>query len=230
MALKKIDIIFLNYDDDLINNEKDFGMGKLYGFFIAKFRDDKILYSYGTDEKTTIEFQKILDSPAWKNVTTDKLILTMDNNDILNITIDEDLVYALHTTNSYSSLNSKMFLDELMAYVKPLYRKDINSIKNNKWYSDLIAKYSVDKIEVVKSQVNDLKNIMISNINVAIGNGEKINDLLIVTENLKNNSYKFSEQSKKLATVMKCRNWKITAMITAVVLIVLAIIIAVILA
>ncbi|KAJ3432038.1 vesicle-associated membrane protein [Anaeramoeba flamelloides] len=61
----------------------------------------------------------------------------------------------------------------------------------------------IDKLTKVKSQVNDLKDVLVTDIEKLLSRGEKINDLVVKSENLSMNGYAY----KRKAVQVKRRMW-----------------------
>jgi hypothetical protein len=209
-------------------------MGKLYGFFIIKIGDNKILCSCSKPEdkevmtKTEQSLPTLLASPGWKEMTSDKLVLEADGNVMYNIHIVEDLMYVVLTSKNYTqNVFAQCFCDELETYVKSASRANINASNHRKWFSDLVDRYHDDKISTVQNQIKDVTDTMTQNIRAAIDRGEKVADLEDKTEKLRIGSEQFQNKATKIKQTMRCRNWKIIAIIGTVVLIVITIIVIV---
>ncbi|XP_072110500.1 vesicle-associated membrane protein 8 [Mobula birostris] len=92
------------------------------------------------------------------------------------------------------------------------------------------ASYNVDsspvKLSNLQSQVNDVKGIMTHNIEKVLDRGERLDDLIIKTDDLQATADSFQKTSTKIARKMW---WKNTKMIIIIVVIVVVIIIFIIL-
>jgi len=62
----------------------------------------------------------------------------------------------------------------------------------------------VDKIERVKADMDDVKNVMVDNIEKVLKRGEKIELLVDKTDNLNQQSIRFKKHSSQLKTAMWC--------------------------
>ncbi|XP_062899511.1 vesicle-associated membrane protein 8 [Mobula hypostoma] len=93
-----------------------------------------------------------------------------------------------------------------------------------------MASYNVDsspvKLSNLQSQVNDVKGIMTHNIEKVLDRGERLDDLIIKTDDLQATADSFQKTSTKIARKMW---WKNTKMIIIIVVIVVVIIILIIL-
>lgn len=84
---------------------------------------------------------------------------------------------------------------------------------------------SSDSVGRVKSQVDELKDIMVKNIDSIAARGEKLELLVDKTEDLSNNSVSFKKTSRNLARSMWWKNMKLTIIIVSVVTVVLILVI-----
>jgi len=80
------------------------------------------------------------------------------------------------------------------------------------------------KIEEIKSQINEVKSIMIENIEKTVKRGDNLQDLLIKSEDLERDSKVFVNRSTKLKKFLYCKNIKLIIIIISVVILILAII------
>ena len=65
-----------------------------------------------------------------------------------------------------------------------------------------------DNIGRVRSQINDVKDVMVQNIEKVLERGEKIELLVDKTDRLNQQAFKFEKQSKKLKNAMWWKNMK----------------------
>lgn len=92
--------------------------------------------------------------------------------------------------------------------------------------SDAItAADSSDKMGRVKTQVDELKDIMVKNIDSIASRGEKLELLVDKTEDLSNNSVSFRTTSRNLARSMWWKNFKLMIIIITVSVVILILII-----
>ncbi|ELU01615.1 hypothetical protein CAPTEDRAFT_163659 [Capitella teleta] len=85
----------------------------------------------------------------------------------------------------------------------------------------------IDKVTQVQGQVDELKGIMVRNIDNIAARGERLELLVDKTEDLSNNSVTFKKSSRNLARHMWWKNIKLTVIIIIVVIIVLYIIVSI---
>lgn len=89
-----------------------------------------------------------------------------------------------------------------------------------RYFSDSNAN-SPDRIKEVKGQVDELKGIMVKNIDQIADRGEKLELLVDKTEDLSANAVSFKKTSRNLARSLWWKNIKITIIIVVVVIIVI---------
>ena len=87
------------------------------------------------------------------------------------------------------------------------------------------ANPAADNISRVRNQLEEVKGVMVQNIEKVLERGEKIELLVDKTDKLNNAAFKFEKQSKRLKNAMWWRNFKMKLMIAFVVLLALYIII-----
>ncbi|GAA6095096.1 vesicle-associated membrane protein 7 [Tachysurus ichikawai] len=84
---------------------------------------------------------------------------------------------------------------------------------------------SSDRLTETQMQVDDLRGIMVRNIDLVAQRGEKLELLIDKTENLVDSSVTFKTTSRNLARAMCMKNLKMTIIIVIVSLVVLYIIV-----
>jgi hypothetical protein len=178
----------------------------------------------------------MLKSSAWKSLTATKLSLECDDKIVIHILLDESYAYIAITAPKYPSkilygtTGSDGFFNDFKNYVFRYKSENVNWYSSNhkKWFEQLYSAYAQiteNKIEILSKQLDDIKIQMVENIDTVLKRGENIDILVDKSDQLNNDADKFRKSSKTLEKNMKCRNWKITAIITGIVLVVLAIII-----
>ncbi|KAL3879032.1 hypothetical protein ACJMK2_031346 [Sinanodonta woodiana] len=83
-----------------------------------------------------------------------------------------------------------------------------------------------DQLEKVKGQVDELKGIMVRNIDQIADRGERLELLIDKTDDLSSNAVSFKKTSRNLARSMWWKNIKITIIIVVVVIVILYFIIS----
>lgn len=84
-----------------------------------------------------------------------------------------------------------------------------------------------DELSKVQSQIDDVKEVMVQNIDKIIGRGEKIEMLVQKSEGLNDSALEFQKTSKKLKNAMWWKNIKMMLIIGAVVLVIILILLMV---
>lgn len=87
---------------------------------------------------------------------------------------------------------------------------------------------NADKLTQVSADVNEVKNIMVDNIEKVIDRGEKIDLLVDKTQNLTQRSVQFKTSATKLKNVMWWKNLKLILIIVAVVIVLVYILVCII--
>jgi vesicle-associated membrane protein 72 len=85
-----------------------------------------------------------------------------------------------------------------------------------------------EKIELLKKQTEELKQIMIDNVNKAVIRGDQLSDMDKKSENLVIQSKLFEQNSSKLKRLMCWKNAKGTICIVLIIAVVIGIIVAII--
>lgn len=92
-----------------------------------------------------------------------------------------------------------------------------------------MASYSVDpgpeSVSNLQSQVNDVKGIMTQNIEKVLDRGEKLDDLIIKTDDLQATADSFQKTSTKIARKMWWKNTKMMIILVVIVVIIVILII-----
>jgi len=85
---------------------------------------------------------------------------------------------------------------------------------------------NTDRILKVRKEIDEVKSIMVENIEKVLERGEKIELLVEKTDNLSHESFTFHSKSKDLKRHMWWKNFKITLILILVVLAIIYFIIA----
>jgi len=86
---------------------------------------------------------------------------------------------------------------------------------------------SADKLNRLKGEVDEVKSVMVQNIEKVLERGEKIELLVDKTDSLSQNAFKFKKQSTQLKRAMWWKNVKLMALIIFLILVVIYIIVAI---
>jgi Synaptobrevin len=87
---------------------------------------------------------------------------------------------------------------------------------------------SDEKIELLKKQTEDLKQIMVDNVNKAIVRGDQLDDMEKKSRDLETQARLFEQKGSKLKRLMCWKNAKSTICIVLIILIVIGIIVGII--
>ncbi|PWA49629.1 synaptobrevin, Longin-like domain protein [Artemisia annua] len=83
----------------------------------------------------------------------------------------------------------------------------------------------IDKIAKVKAQVNEVKGVMMENIEKVLDRGEKIELLVDKTDNLRNQANDFKKQGTKMKRKMWIQNMKIKLIVGGIILLLILVIV-----
>lgn len=82
-----------------------------------------------------------------------------------------------------------------------------------------------DKLAIVNKNINEVKDIMIQNIDKIIERGEKIELLVSKTDQLQSNAVMFNRQARSVKRFFLCKNYKITLIVALILIAVIFIVI-----
>jgi vesicle-associated membrane protein 7 len=89
------------------------------------------------------------------------------------------------------------------------------------FYNSADADLSIDNIGAVKSQIEDVKGVMVQNIEKVLERGEKIELLVDKTDRLNQQAFRFESSSRELRRAMWWRKMRCYAIIGVVSLLVI---------
>lgn len=215
---------------------------------VARRSDKAILASRVHTTDKSYDFlsnvSKVLSSPGWASVTTDKLSLDDGPNMFYVLIDDAGRVYIAITSKGYPSRfiygtadgATRGFLSELKKQIlerfgdlsmsappNGLQSKASNMLKALcDEFNDL---KQIDKISNVQSKVDAVTSVMGKNIEMALKNTDRIEDIDEKAVVLADSAQKFKQGSGALKRKMRCRYWKMMILFGALILAVLLIII-----
>lgn len=193
--MDKLIISIIGYDYNGINK-----FDKIFEFYHL----DKFAYFTRNHIKTGCDVvSKTLLERINKNETCSILI---DNNDMfkdymIHLQITNNTAIAIIATKEYSY---RMILELRNEIIKEWLIFNTNKKISNNFAigTELINKYNNpnenDKITKIQNQLDNVKGIMVKNISDLLNRGEKIEDLLAKSEDLKTTSIDVWIKSKKL--------------------------------
>lgn len=191
------------------------------------------------DYKTHVK--QIMDKGASKLKPEKRIRLTADDNnydlhvmaDILN---DSLLIYFAVTDTGFGKNQSvPKLLDEFKAGIKNANPdSELSSAKekgsvhktSQALLSQLFTKYGTDKLKNVQAKVDQVKDVMKDNVNKALANVDSLNELEGKADQFEGQAKQFEREATKTKNMMRCRNYKMNAIIAVIVIIVIIIIIA----
>lgn len=80
-----------------------------------------------------------------------------------------------------------------------------------------------DRLSQIRTQVEDVKQIMLDNVEKVIERGERLDDLLLKTEDLESHSIRFHQGARDVRVKMKCKNIKMWLVIGGLLTVVLTV-------
>lgn len=188
---------------------------------------------------------QVMNSPGWASVTTDKLSLE-DGGYIFYVSIDEQgRVYIAIASKGYPSRFVYSSPDGSTRGILGVMKKDIcdrfadlsltcpaNGLntKCGQLLKALCDEFndlkSIDKISSVQSKVDAVTGVMQKNIELALKNTDRIEDIDEKAVVLADSANKFKNAGGQLKRSMRCRYYKIVGLFVVLIGTVLAIIIA----
>lgn len=167
-------------------------------------------------------------------IPPDNSKLTYSHGSYLFHYICEDrIVYLCITDDDYERAKAFSFLSEIKRKFQMQYgvraqtalpyamNSEFSRVMATQMRVSTDANKSADKVEQVKGQVDELKGIMVRNIDQIADRGEKLELLVDKTEDLSANAVTFKKTSRNLARSMWWKNVKITIIIAIVIIVVI---------
>ncbi|KAF7287897.1 hypothetical protein GWI33_000244 [Rhynchophorus ferrugineus] len=147
------------------------------------------------------------------------------------------IVYLCITDNEFERSRAFLFLNEIKRRFQAHYGPNTDNAiaySLNTEFARVLANemkhysesHDLDTISKVHSELDELKNIMVKNIDNLSMRGEKIELLVHKTDNLNNASVSFRQTSRNLARSMFWKNIKLYVIIGAVVLVAIYLIVS----
>lgn len=187
--------------------------------------------------------KQIMDKGAAKLKPEKRIRLTADDNNYdLNVMADQFgdtlLVYFAVTDTGFGKTHSvPNLLDDLKGgFIENHYAGDIEKAKENgsvhkasqKPLGELLKKYGSNKLKDVQDKVDQVKDIMKDNVAKALDNVESLDQLEGKSEQFENQAKQFEKSATSVKKMMRCQNYKYTAILVGIGVLVLTIIIIVI--
>jgi len=156
---------------------------------------------------------------------------------IFHYIVDDHLIYLCMADEEFGRRIPFAYLEDLKGRFKVSYgdrgktalafamNEDFSRVMKNlmEYYSN---NPNSDKLNKLKGDVDEVKNVMVQNIERVLERGERIELLVDKSETLSNSAFKFKKQSTALKRSMWWKNVKLIIVIIVVVLLVIYIIVA----
>ena len=136
---------------------------------------------------------------------------------------------------SYSNRLAYEFLFKIRDKIFEEYGKEFNqaigfSLKKHfiEEVKQIMQNYNIkkeDKIAVVQKNIDEVKNIMIQNIDKILERGDKIEILVTKTDELQSNAVVFNKTAKKVKMHFLCKNLRLTILVSLILLAVIMLIV-----
>jgi len=206
--------------------------------FSAVARSTTILAKYAS---CAGNFNEVVDNIISKiSPEADKLTYTHGSYLFHYVTSSHRITYLCITDEDYERSRAFQYLSEIQRRFEMQYgSRSLTALpyamdsEFSKVLASQIRRYAsispseVDKIDKVQGQVDELKGIMVKNIDSLTSRGEQLELLLDKTEDLNTNSVSFKRTSSGLARSMWWKDVKLTVIILFIVIIVSYVIVSI---
>jgi vesicle-associated membrane protein 7 len=169
---------------------------------------------------------------------TDGRMSYVFENHYFHYLVDDGITYLCMAEEAFGRRIPFAFLDDLKNRFKATYgnrgktalsfamQADFSRVMQNlmEYYSNAA---NADKITKLKGQMEEVKSIMITNIEKVLERGEKIELLVEKTDQLNQTAVQFKKKSTGLKQAMWWKNFKLTLLIILIALFIVYIIVAV---
>eukprot|EP00735_Rhodelphis_limneticus_P003370 TRINITY_DN14834_c0_g1::TRINITY_DN14834_c0_g1_i1::g.16286::m.16286 TRINITY_DN14834_c0_g1::TRINITY_DN14834_c0_g1_i1::g.16286 ORF type:complete len:218 (-),score=81.04,sp/Q86AQ7/VAM7B_DICDI/62.37/1e-85,Synaptobrevin/PF00957.16/6.3e+03,Synaptobrevin/PF00957.16/1.5e-34,Longin/PF13774.1/2e-23,DUF1798/PF08807.5/0.022,UvsY/PF11056.3/0.17,DUF16/PF01519.11/0.23 TRINITY_DN14834_c0_g1_i1:594-1247(-) len=161
------------------------------------------------------------------------------NKHVFHILIEDSLTYLCMADEEFGRRLPFAFLHDIKERFRSTYAdsgKTALAYAMNEDFSKVLAKqmdfYSnnpnADKVTKVQKEIDEVKTVMVHNIEKVLERGEKIELLVDKTENLNQQAFMFKKQATRLKHAMWWKNAKLMALLVFVVLFLLWLLISII--
>lgn len=204
-----------------------------------------ILYSVITRGPTVLakyaecvgNFAEVTEQIIPKIKLDDHKLTYSHGNYLIHYICENRIIYMCITDDGFERSRAFLFLTEIKKKFIQTYGLTVATaiaFAMNSEFSRTLAQdmkhYSesrdVDAISQVHGQIDELKDIMVKNIENITNRGERLELLVNQTENLRNNSVTFRQTSRNLARTMFWRSVRMYCLIAAILLFVIYIVIS----
>jgi len=185
--------------------------------------------------------KEIMNRGAAKIKPNRRIRLTSDGNDydlhvmgdLLENKEDQMIVFFAVTAPDFGTPVAKLLEDLKTTFYR---ENDPNAIKSSKanggvhktsqrLLATIIQKYGTNKIADVAAKVEEVKTVMQENVSKTLENVEKLEDLEAKAETVENSARQFERGANQVRNTMRCRYYKMTAIIVLVIAVILTVII-----
>lgn len=150
------------------------------------------------------------------------------DNHIFHYLVDDGITFLCMSDEGMKRRITFSFLDE----IKKIFRENYQGVERtalafslNESFAPVLRQQidifntnpAADNISKVKSQIDNVKDVMISNIDRVLERGEKIELLVDKTDKLNHQAFKFEKSSKALKNTMLCKKIKTYILIFVVI-------------
>lgn len=145
------------------------------------------------------------------------------------------IVFFAMTTTDFSKVHQvTVLLDDFKTrFLTSNSQSDIEKAKANgnvnrasqPLMEALFVAYGSDKLANVRGKVDQVKGVMQENIKIALDNTEDLNQLEDKSAAFEEEANRFHKDATRVKTMMRCRNYKLMAVVGGIILLVLIIII-----
>ncbi|ALC42426.1 CG1599 [Drosophila busckii] len=156
---------------------------------------------------------------------------------LIHYTCENKLIYMCITDNEFERSRAFLFLADIKQKFIQTYGLQVATAiayAMNTEFSKVLSQQmvyfsqsrEVDSITRVSGQIDELKDIMIKNIDSLRDRGEKLELLVNKTENLSNNSVAFRKASRNLARQMFWKNIRVYVVVGLVIIFIIYVIVS----
>lgn len=156
---------------------------------------------------------------------------------IFHYMVEDGITFLCMADEQFGRRLPFMFLEDLKNQFKASYgdrgkyalaygmNEDFSRVMQNKmdYYSN---NPNADKVTRVKGEIDEVRNVMVQNIEKMLDRGERIELLVNKTEDLSANAFKFKKSSTSLKRAMWCKNVKLTILLVVIAIVVVYFIVA----
>ncbi|XP_053696141.1 vesicle-associated membrane protein 7 [Sabethes cyaneus] len=204
-----------------------------------------ILYSVITRGQTVLakyaecvgNFAEVTEQIIPKIKLDDHKLTYSHGNYLIHYICENRIIYMCITDDGFERSRAFMFLTEIKKKFIQTYGLTVATAiayAMNTEFSRTLASemkhYSesrnIDAISQVHGQIDELKDIMVKNIENITNRGERLELLVNQTENLRNNSVQFRQTSRNLARTMFWRSVRMYCLVAAILVFVIYIVVS----